>query len=307
MVPGSVALSSDYKPLAREAGRRAVQDALTRRGEPGTVEFGKYPGFYNVRYTIDGAPFVAIIIPTRDHVELLRSVIASVEAQTTYPNYTILIVNNQSRQHATLDYLHATSHQVIDVDQPFNFSAIVNAAAVATQADHLLLVNNDVIVNSPGWIEAMLAHSQKPDVGAVGARLVYSDGHVQHEGIALGRLHVAGNMETKYPGVREVSAVTGACLMTRRSVFTQLGGFDEGLAEAFNDVDYCLRARSAGYRVIITPLAELTHREGASRGRSTPEVDRAYFIKRWGDVDEIEDPYLNRNLLWPNPLILRFD
>jgi O-antigen biosynthesis protein len=307
MVPGSAALSSDYKPLAREAGRRAVQDALTRRRESGAAEFGKYPGFYDVKYTIDGAPSVAIIIPTRDHLELLRAVISSVEGKTTYPNYKIIIVNNQSRQRATLDYFQTTPHQVIDVDQPFNFSAIINVAAAATEADHLLLVNNDVTVNSPGWIEAMLAHSQKPDVGAVGARLVYSDGHVQHEGIAIGRLHVAANMETKYPGVREVSAVTGACLMTRRSVFTQLDGFDEQLAEAFNDVDYCLRARSAGYRVIITPLAELTHREGGSRGRRTPELDRAYFVKRWGDVDEIEDPYLNRNVLWPNPFILRFD
>jgi GT2 family glycosyltransferase len=196
---------------------------------------------------------------------------------------------------------------VVDVDRAFNFSAIVNAAANAAEADHLLLVNNDVTVDSPGWIEAMLAHSQKPDVGAVGARLVYSDGQVQHEGIALGRLHVAANMETRYPGAREVSAVTGACLMTRRSVFTQLNGFDEHLAEAFNDVDYCLRARSAGYRVVITPLAELTHREGASRGRRTPESDRSYFVKRWGAMDEIEDPYLNSNVLWPNPLILRFD
>jgi GT2 family glycosyltransferase len=307
MVTGSAALSSDFKPLARESGRRAVEQALERRGLQGRVEFGTYPGFYNLRYAVDDAPSVAIVIPTRDHVELVRAAIGSIERESTYQNYSIVIVNNQSRRPETLSYLANTQHRVIDVDRPFNFSTLVNAAAAEIDADHLLLLNNDVAVITPGWIEAMLVHSQRSDVGAVGARLVYSDGRAQHEGIVLGRLHEAANVEMKWPGVREVSAVTGACLMTRCTVFRDVGGFDETLAEAFNDVDYCLRVRQAGYRVVYTPLAELSHREGASRGRRIPPEDRSRFVQRWGDESQIRDPYLNVNVLWPNPLRLRLD
>ena len=306
VVPGSAALSSDSKPLAREAGRRAVREAIARRGEPGRVEFGASPGMYDVRYAIDGHPSVAVVIPTRDRLNLLRACIGSIERRSTYDNRTIVIVDNGSRDPDTIAYLQASPHQVIRIDRPFNYSALVNAAAAATQADHLLLLNNDVTVLTPGWIEAMLEHSQRRDVGAVGARLVFSDGHAQHEGIALGRLHIAANMETRWPVVREVSAVTGACLMTRRAVFEEMGGFDEALPEAFNDVDYCLRLRAAGYRVIYTPLAQLSHREGGTRGRRIPEHDRRVFVARWGDERTLRDPYLNPNVLWPNPLRLRF-
>jgi O-antigen biosynthesis protein len=306
MVPGSAALSSEFKPLAREAGRRAVEDALARRGLEGRVTFGRYPGFYDVDYAIGGTPRIAIVIPTRDRLELLRAAVASIEANTTYGNYHIVIVDNQSGQPETLDYLRRTMHSVVRFTGAFNFSAIVNAAAESVDCDHLLLLNNDVTVNTPRWIESMLMHSQRADVGAVGARLVYADGRVQHEGIVIGRLHDAANVELGWPGVREVSAVTGACLMTRRSVFEELGGFDVALAEAFNDVDYCLRAREHGYRVVFTPLAELTHREGASRGRRIPALDRAHFVARWGGRDALQDPYLNVNVLWPKPLRLRF-
>ena len=306
MVPGSAALSSDEKPLAREAGRRAVQEAVARRGDTARVEFGASPGMYRVRYAIEGHPTVAIIIPTRDRVNLLRACIGSIERRSTYDNRTIVIVDNGSRNPDTLAYLRASPHRVVRIDRPFNYSELVNAAAAEVSADHLLLLNNDVTVLSPGWIEAMLEHSQRRDVGAVGARLLFSDGHAQHEGVALGRLHIAANMETRWPVVREVSAVTGACLMTRRAVFDEAGGLDEALPEAFNDVDYCLRVRARGYRVIYTPLAQLSHREGGTRGRRIPEPDRRVFVERWGDERTLRDPYLNPNVLWPNPLRLRF-
>jgi len=307
MVAGSSALSSDFKPLAREAGRRAVQEALRRRGLAGRVEFGAHPGFYNTRYEIVGSPSVAIVIPTRDHVRLLQDAIESIEKHTTYANYFIVIVDNQSRRPETVSYLRSTAHRVVDVDRPFNFSAIVNAAAAAVEADHLVLFNNDVTVTTPGWLEAMLGYSQRSDVGAVGARLLFADGRVQHEGVVVGGLHEAANVEISWPGAREVSAVTGACLMTRHDVFRKVGGFDEDLAEAFNDVDYCLRLRTAGFRVVYTPLAELKHREGASRGRRIPSRDREHFIRRWGSREVLSDPYLNANVLWPNPLRLRFE
>ena len=306
MIPGSAALSSDYKPLAREAGRRAVEDAVARRGLQAKVDFGAGPGLYDVRYVIAGRPRVTIVIPTRDRVSLLRACLGSVERHLGYENCDIVIVNNGSRDAEAIAYLRASPHRVLDVDRPFNFSALVNAAAAVTDAEHLLLLNNDVIVRSAGWLEAMLGHSQHGEVGAVGARLLYSDGTPQHEGVVVGGLHVAANVNMGWPVVREVSAVTGACLMTRREVFEKLGGFDETLAEAFNDVDYCLRARLAGYSVIYTPRAELVHREGGTRGRRTPEGDRERFVARWGDESTLRDPYLDVNVLWPNPLRLRF-
>ena len=305
MVAGSAALSADYKPLAREAGRRAVSEALARRGRNARVEFGAGPGLYNVHDEIANRPVVDIVIPTRDRLRLLRRCVRSIEELSTYGAYRITIVDNRSRDPKTLEYLANVRHRVIAFDAPFNFSAIVNRAADASTGEHLLLLNNDCRVVSPSWIEAMLELSQLAEAGAVGARLLYPDGAVQHEGIALGRLHVAANMETRVPVVREVSAVTGACLMTRRSVFDELGGFDVTLAEAFNDVDYCLRVRATGRRVLITPHAELTHEEGATRGTRIPSHDELRFIERWGGPEAIEDPYVNDNVLWPNPLRLR--
>ena len=307
MIPGSAALSSDYKPLAREAGRRAVVDALQRRGRCASVRFGARPGLYDVHDEIENAPSVDIVIPTRDRVELLRGCIESIERLTTYRNFQITIVNNQSRDPRTLAYLGSCVYRVIDNDAPFNFSAIVNDGVAHSTADHVLLLNNDVCVRTPGWIEAMLELSQLDGVGAVGARLLYPDGAVQHEGIVLGRLHIAANVETRWPVAREVSAVTGACLMTRRAVFDEVGGFDTQLAEAFNDVDYCLRVRQRGLRVLFTPHAELTHVEGATRGSRIPALDERRFVARWGDSRALADPYLNANVLWPNPLRLRLD
>ena len=273
----------------------------------GHAEFGSTPGLYHPRYVIKGAPSVGIIIPTRDRLDLLRHCIESIEQTSTYRHYTITIVDNSSRHPETLEYLAASKHSVVKFSQPFNYSKIVNFAAANLDADHLLLLNNDMTVLTPGWIEALLEHSQRPEIGAVGARLLFPNGSVQHEGIVCGRGRIAGNVELRWPVVRETSAVTGACLMTRRSVFEEIGGFDETLRVAFNDVDYCLRLRGHGYRVIYTPHAELCHHESASRGRLNPEDDAKSFIARWGNADQIQDPYLNVNVLWPNPLQLRID
>jgi GT2 family glycosyltransferase len=307
MVEGSAALSSDYKPLAREAGRRAVTEAVRRRGETAEVRFGEYPGLYNVRYEIQGEPTVHIVIPTRDRVRLLRQCVDSIERLSSYRNYHITIVDNGSSDRRTLAYLSSTRHRVFRHPGPFNFSAIVNKAADGDSSGHLLLLNNDCVVLSPQWIEALLEQSQRRDVGAVGARLLFPDGRVQHEGIIVGGLHTAANVEMRWPVAREVSAVTGACLMTRTSIFRDVGGFDEELREAFNDVDYCLRLRAKGYRVIFTPYATLRHHEGGTRGRRTPSEDEELFVARWGSKQTLRDPYVNRNVLWPNPLVLRLD
>jgi GT2 family glycosyltransferase/SAM-dependent methyltransferase len=305
MVPGSAALNADYKPLARETGRRAVADALRRRGIDSRVEFGSNPGLYHPRRFITGTPSVGIIIPTRDRLDLLRKCIESIEQETTYRYFSITIVDNSSRHPQTLAYLEASQHQVIRYPHPFNYSKIINLAAQHIDAEHLLLLNNDITVVSPGWIEALLEHSQRPEIGAVGGRLLYPGGGVQHEGIIVGRGKLAGNVEMRWPVVRETSAVTGACMMTRRSVFDEVGGFDEALRVGFNDVDYCLRVRQKGYRILYTPHAELIHHESASRGPMNPIDDQRRFVARWGDPNTIEDPYLNYNVMWPNPLELR--
>ncbi|MBV8196405.1 MAG: glycosyltransferase family 2 protein [Candidatus Dormibacteraeota bacterium] len=306
--PGSTAASEDAKPMAREAGRRAVEEAVRRRGTEARVEYGRHPGFYNVRYAIRGQPSVSVIIPTRDRLKLLQACIASVEALTTYSKYEIVILDNDSSEPETLEFLRRSPHRVVRVEGRFNYSTLVNRAATVTTSDHLLFLNNDTAVVTSDWLEAMLEHSQRSEIGAVGARLLFPDGRVQHEGIMCGGLFVASNIEIGWPlVVRDVSAVTGACLMTRREVFESVGGFDESLAVAFNDVDYCFRVRAAGKRIIFTPLAELVHHESASRGALHPEADEARFVQRWGDRQHLRDPYINENVLLPVPLRLRLD
>jgi GT2 family glycosyltransferase len=174
------------------------------------------------------------------------------------------------------------------------------------------MINNDVLIKTPDWIEALLEHAQRPEVGAVGGRLVYPNGATQHEGIGLGNIckaSTAVNLDAGWMGrvVREVSAVTGACQMVRTSVFDEVGGYDEALPLAYNDVDFCLRVRATGRLVVYTPHAELSHREGASRGRTHQPADEELFWRRWGQVGGIVDPYVSPHLRRLNPLELRVD
>ncbi len=188
---------------------------------------------------------------------------------------------------------------------------MVNAGAAAVGAELLLFLNNDTEVVSGEWIQAMVEHGQRPGVGAVGARLVYPDGHPQHEGIVIGAGGVAGNVDTRdYFGlgrcVRNCSAVTAACMLTRADVFHAVGGFDENLPVAFNDVDYCLKLRDKGYLVVYTPYAVLYHHEGESRGRMHPEHDERLCAERWRIAD-YRDPYYNPNLSLEHPFTLRIN
>jgi O-antigen biosynthesis protein len=309
-VPGSTAVAVAEKPAAYDAGRRAIEDSLRRRGIDARVDVGRVPTRYEVRRTITGTPLVSIVIPTRDRAALLRKAIESIEEHTAYPNYRILIVDNDSREAETLDYLRSCDHQVIPQPGPFNYSKIVNAGVAATDGEHVLLLNNDVEVVDPQWMEAMLEHSQRPEVGAVGARLLLPDGRAQHEGIGVGLGWLAGNLA--HNGyfelgltTRDCSGVTGACMMVRREVWDELGGLDETLHVAFNDVDFCFRIRERGYWIVYTPLAELYHHESASRGRLHPMADEKLLIERWGTAEQIYDPFVNANLLDFNPLRLR--
>jgi O-antigen biosynthesis protein len=308
--PGSVAAAPTAKMYSYDAGRRAVEEALTRRGVTATVSLGEQLGTYHSRRAVDGQPEVAIIIPTRDRVDMLRDCISSIETLSTYGNWSLTVIDNGSVESETVDFLATMRHTVVRRPGPFNYSALMNQGRSQVDAPFLLMLNNDVVTTTPDWIEALLEHAQRPEVGAVGARLVYPGGAIQHEGIGLGNIceaSTAVNLDAGWQGriVRDVSAVTGACQMVPTSVFDEVGGYDEGLPVAYNDVDFCLRVRATGRLVVYTPHAELCHREGASRGRLHHDADEELFWMRWGQAGGIRDPYISPHLRGLHPLELR--
>jgi GT2 family glycosyltransferase len=282
MVAGSTAVSAGYKPLAQDAGRRAVADALQRRGLEGRVDLGPSPGLYVPRYAIAGTPRIDVVVVARTNRDA-KDCVADIELSSTYAD-----------------------HQVTGVVSAGNTPAAIKRAVRAMKGDHIVVVDASTRVITPEWLQIMLELSQRADVGAVGLRLRYSDGTVAHEGMVCGRLGLASCVDQHLPVIKEMSAVSGACLMTRREVFDRAGGFDERLRSAFWDVDYCMRVRALGHRVLCTPLAELTWGDAESAGGSDMAgQDARTFAERWGGVDEIAEPYVNANILWPTPLSLR--
>ena len=188
-----------------------------------------------------------------------------------------------------------------------NTPAAINTAVRALNGDHIVVVDASTRAITAEWLEAMLELSQRAGIGAVGIRLRYPDGTVAHEGMVCGRLDLASNVDQHLRVIKEMSAVSGACLMTRRDVFNDAGGFDERFSRSLWDVDYCMRIRALGQRVVCTPLAEMTWGEAARSSVGAMAGDARTFVQRWGRVDEIDDPYLNVNVLWPEPLSLRID
>ena len=307
-VPGSAATSHRAKEYAYVAAKKALAEAIDRRGLSGEVLDGLSPGHYRVKYAIYGSPKVTIVIPTRDRAALLRRCVDSIRKQSTYANYELIIVDNESREDETLRFLKAFDGRVIDYPRPFNFSAQVNLGVRAADSEYVILLNNDTEVVSADWIEALLEYGQRPDVGAVGARLFFPDGRVQHEGVLVGS---GGGLARHldhggYFGlgecVRNVSAVTAACMLVKKAAFEEAGSFDEGLRVAWNDVDFCLRLREKGYEVIYTPHARLTHHEGVSRGQRRREKDERLFRERWAGYG---DPHYNPNFDLDDPFSLK--
>lgn len=295
-------------PEAATGGRRAVEEALARRGTVAAVEVVG-AGAYHVRYPIAGSPLVSIIIATRDRLPLLRQCIRSIEERTAYRRYEILVVDNDSREPDALSYLEALARRWPVYRSPgtFNFAAINNLGVRHARGEHLLFLNNDTQVIAPDWLEAMIEHAQRPEVGAVGAKLLFPDGRIQHAGVVVGLGGIAGHAFKHHTGVRadraglpdvvrNCSAVTGACLMVSRARFDEVQGFDERLRVVFNDIDLCLRLRERGHLIVFTPRALLYHYESASRGRREPPDDLKLFRSRWGDALRRGDPYYNPNL-----------
>jgi O-antigen biosynthesis protein len=319
-IAGSTSADSSAKPKTTAAGMNALSESLQRRGLQAGAELGPYPNTFRVRRTIQGSPLVSILIPFRDKPELLRTCVESIIDKTRYPHYEIVCIDNQSTDPQTrevCDELMRGDRRVrfIHYDAPFNYSAINNFAADQSKGDFLAFLNNDTEIVSEEWLDAMLEHAQRPDVGVVGAKLLYPDQTVQHAGVVIGLGGVAGHghamLAGDHPGyfgrarlIQNLSAVTFACAMTRRDVFQRLDGLnDRELKVAFNDVDYCLRARELGYLIVYTPYAVLMHYESKSRGyEDTPEKlarfhSEVYFMqKRHDKMLQNGDPYYNVNL-----------
>jgi len=303
---GSTAKTALAKSYSTEAGQKALQEHLQRQGVPAQVLNGEYPNRYWVRPSIRGNTKISVIIPTRDGVEVLERCIHSIETRTDYPNYEILIVDNGSSKPETLKFFSTLRHRVLRLDEPFNYSRLNNFGVQHASGDFLLLLNNDTEVISPEWMRAMLELCHVPGVGIAGAKLYYPDGRIQHAGVVLGIQGVAGHSHKYFPRhsrgyfdslvcIRNYSAVTAACLMVRRDAFEAVGGFDEELKVAFNDVDFCLRVRDKGYRIAWTPHAELYHHESATRGFDLDVREIELMKQRWGER-LVNDPYYNRNL-----------
>lgn len=314
---GSTAAQLSAKPYAVDAGRRAVMDHLSRTGRPGRVTRIPKSGHNRVTWDVpEPAPLVSIIIPTRDGT-LLERCIESVLLFTTYPNFELVVVDNSSRTLPTLAYLRANDARVrvIRDEQKFNYSAINNSAVRQTSGAIVCLLNDDTEVIAGDWLTEMVGQVLQPGVGAAGAKLYYDDGRIQHAGVVLGMLGVAGHfhrlfdrLSSGYFGrlqlAQNMSAVTAACIVVRREAWDQVGGLDaQNLPIAFNDVDFGLRLREAGWAVVWSPYAELFHHESISRGpddvgpRASEFAQEVHYMqKRWGSLTLRSDPYYNPNL-----------
>ncbi|PHX57425.1 glycosyl transferase family 2 [Tychonema bourrellyi FEM_GT703] len=323
MHAGSAAGGVDAKPYAYDAGQKALQEAIERRGEPGRIEgVPEFLGHFIARYKIADYKRVSIIIPTKDLGDVLNTCLESIFTKSVYPNYEVIVIDNGSKEKHTAEILakweslESARFKSYHLDIPFNFSKINNYAASKAEGDYLLFLNNDTEVITPDWIDAMVEQAQRSSIGAVGNLLIYSDNKIQHAGVVMGLGGgVAGHSYYHMPrsipgyfgnvvGMNNVSAVTAACLMCRREVFESVGGFDEELTVAYNDVDLCLKMLEKGYRNIYLPHVVLYHHESKSRGyEDSPEKkqrlkkESKLMESKWQkyiDNDPYYSPHLTR-------------
>ena len=316
---GSTSGGTEAKPYVAAAAKKALADHLARTGRTGTVEDGLFPSTYRVKWDIEGDPKVSILIPNKDHTDDLEKCLQSIWKKTTWDNYEIIVIENNSTDPATFAY-YKTLHDrfptcrvvTFEGKGPFNFSAINNFGATFAEGEHLLLLNNDIEVLSSDFLRELLSYSQRPDVGAVGAKLYYPDDTIQHAGVLMGINGSAGHSHKSYPRTavgdmyrlvttQNYMAVTGACLMTKASLYREFGGLDEEkFAVAYNDVDYCLKLWQKGLLNVYTPRAEAYHYESKSRGLDTLsenakryEREKANFYAKYQQYIDNYDPYYN--------------
>lgn len=319
-IPGSTSLTADSKHYAHKAGIKALRDALARRREDALVEsVAGLSGRYRVRYLLQNNPFISIIIPTKDLSAILGNCLQLIFRKTAYDRFEVIIVDNDSREPETEALFRhwrereSSRFRVVSLPIPFNFPTLINEGVRHARGELVLLLNNDIEVVSEEWLTEMAAHAMRLHVGAVGAKLLYPDNTVQHAGVVLGVGGIAGHSH-KYvandqPGyfdrlrvTANCAAVTGACLMVKKSRFLEVGGFDEALPVSFNDVDFCIKLLKAGYYNLCLSHLTLYHHESQTRGSDNTVEKQIRFRKesdlmkaRWGDFLQ-KDPFYNPNL-----------
>ena len=316
----SSSMSLSAKPYTHEAGKAAIKSALERRNINAKVTDANLPNYYQVRRKIKGNPRVSIVIPFKDKSHLLSSCLDSILKKTDYFNYEIIGISNNSSEAGTFEVMRSYQAEdprckFIEHNVPFNFSSLVNYGVANSDGQHIVLMNNDIEVINRDWLTALLEHSQRSDVAAVGAKLYFENTKIQHAGVGIGLGGAAGHLHLNFPYhsagyfnrlniIQNVSAVTGALMMVKRSIYTALDGFDEQLFKiAYNDVDFCLRARDKGYINIFTPYCEAYHYESVSRGYDVAgeklkrlDQEKQNLWQVHGDLLSQGDPYYNPNL-----------
>lgn len=321
-IPKVLYFSNQSRALALPEYQTRAQNALARHlshiGLKGTVLEGRAPGTFYIKYDISDSQLVSIIIPNKDHLDDLKKCIDSILQKTTYQNYEIIIIENNSESSEIFQYYNDITLngkiRIVKYEGLFNYSKINNYGVENAKGDIVLLLNNDTEVISNDWIEQMLMFSQRSDVGAVGCMLYYPDESVQHGGVIIGLGGIAGHAHKNYYRndngymnrlnvCQNFSAVTAACMMVKKCVWEEVGGLEEKFAVAFNDVDFCMRIRLAGYLVVWTPYAELYHYESKSRGQEDTyrkkkrfNKEIKHFREKWGEELILGDPYYNPNL-----------
>jgi GT2 family glycosyltransferase len=309
----STSIDVGTKTYSHQAGENALKDFLSDNGVRAEVQQGFGRTNYRVKYIIDGKPLVSIIIPFRDKLDLLKNCVNSILQKTGYSNYEIILVSNRSREEETRSFIDLlldghSNIRFFEFNEEFNFSRINNFAAKECSGEYLLFLNNDTEVLSPGWIEALLEHAQRKEIGFVGCKLLFPDNTIQHAGVTVGMTGFAGHVFSGLPEhsytffgssdfARNVLALTGACMMIKRGLFNALDGFNEEFVLCGSDVDICLRAREAGHRNIYTPYAVLYHHESASRKKcQIPRNDFRLSLASYREFMENGDPYYSPNL-----------
>ena len=317
----STSTGIEAKPYVTEAAKRAIEEHLERINVRGNVAEGLFPSTYKVNYDIKGRPLISIIIPNSEHIPDLDRCIRSIYDKTQYKNFEVIVVENNSKTVDTFSYyqrladIYQDCKVLVYEEKEFNFSKICNFGAKQARGEYLLFLNNDTEVISPTWLNEMVQLCQLDDVGIVGSMLYYPDDTVQHAGVIVGLGGFAGHSHKyalrgksgymfRQACVQELSAVTAACMMIGRDTFSKVGGFDEGFAVAYNDVDLCLRVRRRGLSVIFTPYAELYHYESKSRGSDEEGAAKERFmqeqerlLERYGN-ELLQDPFYNPNLTY---------